>query len=70
MSRDNRITVSEQHQIDSIDFVPSPSNLSILDQLSPIEVPYVAIFTYDFGGFEGFFDRLGFAKDSQLNLET
>jgi hypothetical protein len=55
-----------------MDFVPSPSNVSIPleDQLPPIEVPYVATFTYDFGGFEGFPDRLGFVKDGKLDLET
>ncbi|KAE9373224.1 hypothetical protein N431DRAFT_482315 [Stipitochalara longipes BDJ] len=55
-----------------MDFVPSPSNVSVPleEQLPPIEVPYVATFTYDFEGFEGFPDRLGFVKDGQLDLET
>jgi hypothetical protein len=55
-----------------MDFVPSPSNISVPleEQLLPIEVPYVSTFTYDFGGFEGFPDRLGFMKDGQLDLET
>jgi hypothetical protein len=55
-----------------MDFVPSPSNISIPseERMSPIEVPYVATFTYDFGDFEGFPNRLGFVKDGQLDLET
>jgi hypothetical protein len=55
-----------------MDFVPSPSNVSVPleEQLPSIEVPYVATFTYNFEGFEGFPDRLGFVKDGQLDLET
>jgi hypothetical protein len=55
-----------------MDIVPSPSNISVPleEQLPPLEVPYVATFTYDLGGFEGFPDRLGFTKDGQLNFEA
>src|SRR3954463_9384790 len=55
-----------------MDFVPSPSNVSVPleDQQPPIEVPYVAILTYDFAGFEGFPDRLGFVKDGRLDFES
>lgn len=64
--------VSKQYRINSMDFVPSPSNVLVPleDHPSFIGVPYVVTFAYNLKGFERFCNRSGFVKDSQLNLKT
>lgn len=48
-----------------MDHVPTPQGATAVEW----RVPLVAIFTYDFLGFEDFPSRCGFSKDGQLDLE-